>query len=292
MHHEKAMPFRTRREVLLAATAGSVAAAARESLPAVKLGPHTVSRLILGMNPISGNSHVSPQLSAEMRDYFTVANIKKLLANCERAGINAGVFRGDRHIIRLMHEYRQGGGRMQCIAVPAPEYGDFAANLREIAALEPIAIYHHGTMTDRYWMNGKIDEVYERIKIMRQSGATIGLGSHLPEVIDYVESKGWDVDFYMTCVYQIVQGDTFRDADREKMLARVRQTQKQCLIFKVYGATRHCATAETRLAALELAFRYAKPTDAVVIGMYPKVTEQVRENCRLVMRAMARTRAT
>ncbi len=110
----------------------------------------------------------------------------------------------------------------------------------------------------------------------------VGLGTHIPEVVDHVESQGWDVDFYMTCVFRIVDGDTFRDEDREKMLARVSRMSKPCLIFKVYGATRHSATPEAKRAALDLAFRYAKPSDAVVIGMFPKREEQVRENCRLV----------
>jgi len=53
----------------------------------------------------------------------------------------------------------------------------------------------------------------------------------------------------------------------------------------VYAATRHAATPAARLDALKLAFRYAKPGDAVVIGMFPKYQEQVEENCRLVIEA-------
>jgi hypothetical protein len=78
----------------------------------------------------------------------------------------------------------------------------------------------------------------------------------------------------------------FRDADREEMLKRVRQTSKPCLIFKVYGAGRHCQSPERMRDALRLVFRYAKPTDAVVIGMFPKHTEQVQENCRLTAEAI------
>ena len=71
------------------------------------------------------------------------------------------------------------------------------------------------------------------------------------------------------------------------MLARVKRARKPCLIFKIYGATRQCATPEARRAAVELAFRYAKPGDAVVVGMFPKHSEQVEENCRLVAQASA-----
>jgi hypothetical protein len=251
---------------------------------------------------VSGTSHVSPKLDDEMQDYFTAANAKKLLADCERAGINTWQSRGDHHILRLLREYRQEGGRIQWIAQTASEYADLGRNLREISALQPIGVYHHGSQTDKYWYAGKIDQTYENLKAIRQTGALVGLGTHIPEVVDYAESKGWDFDFYMTCVYNPtrtpeeaakvagheVKGEFFWDADREKMLARVSRTAKTCLIFKVYGATRQCGSPESRRAAIDLAFKFAKPQDAVVIGMFPKQQEQVKENCRLVAQAIAR----
>jgi hypothetical protein len=302
--NEVTMTTFTRRDALRASAFASMASVvkASPSLPAVPFGPHSVSRLIVGGNPISGNSHVSSQLSTEMRDYFTVVNAKKLLADCERAGINTWLARADRHIMRLLNEYRREGGRIQWIAMTALEYGDLRVNLREASAMQPIAIYLHGAQTDRYWAAGKIDQAYEDLKAIRQTGALVGLGTHIPEVVDYVESKGWDLDFYMACVYNIsrnpeeaakvaghkVEREFFWDADREKMLSRVRKVSKTCLIFKVYGATRQCATAASRQAAIDLAFKYAKPRDAVVVGMFPKYQEQVNENCRLVSEAIAR----
>lgn len=300
------MRILSRREALVTAATVTAAAAApsTESMPVVQWGPHKISRLIVGGNPVSGTSHFSSKLDAEMRDYFTAANIKKMLAECESAGINTWQSRADHHIMRMLNEYRLEGGRMQWIAQSASEYGNFRRNVAEMAALKPIGAYHHGSMTDTLWSQGKIDQVYENLKAVRQIGAQVGLGTHRPEVIDYVEAKGWDLDFYMTCVYQIQArtreeaeqvagrklegppGDFFWDPDREKMLERVRKTTKPCLIFKVYGASRNCATAESRLAALQLAFRYAKPSDAVVVGMFPKYQEQIRENCQLVKQAI------
>jgi len=286
-----------RREALLAAAA---AAAPEQRLPQVRLGPHSVSRLIVGGNPVSGFSHFSGELSREMVDYFTAANVKGLLRACEAAGINTWQSRGDKHIMRLLHEYRLEGGRIQWIAQTASEFADIPRNIREIAALRPLGIYHHGAQTDRFWAAGKIEQAREMLKVIRQTGVQVGLGTHVPEVIDYVESKAWDLDFYMTCVYNLsrtreeaervavlrVESELFWDPDREKMLARVRQTSKPCLVFKVYGAGRKCGSATEMAEALGLAFRHAKPSDAVVIGMFPKRKEQVRENCRLVARAI------
>ena len=279
-------------------------------MPTVQWGSHRISRLIVGGNPISGTSHISPQYDQEMQDYFTAANIKKLLDDCQRAGINTWQSRGDRHILRLLREYRAEGGQIQWIAQTAPEFGDFRRHLGEIAAMSPIAIYHHGVVTDQFWSQGKMDQLADRLRAMRQTGVKIGLGTHNPAVVEYVESKGWDLDFYMACVYQIgvrsreeaekvagkkLEGsasDFFWDPDRELMLQRVRETTKPCLIFKVYGAGRNCRTPESKLAALRLAFRYAKPGDAIVVGMYPKHLEQVRENCQLTVQALAQNQNT
>ena len=298
----------SRREALLGAAAVSAvrAVAAPNELPTVKLGPHTVSRLIVGGNPVSGNSHTSDGLGREMRDYFTAENVKKMLRNCEQAGINTWQSRGDKHIQRLLTEYRGEGGRIQWIAQTASELADIPRHIRELASMKAVGIYHHGSQTDKFWAAGKIEQAREMCKVMRDAGVQVGLGTHIPEVIDYVESKAWDVDFYMTCVYNLsrtkeeqeklagrkVDDQLFWHPDREKMLARVRQTTKPCLIFKVYGASRNCGSQEQMLDALRLAAKYAKPKDAIVIGMFPKHSEQVNQNCRLVMQALGETAAT
>src|SRR5512134_2911375 len=147
----------SRREALLTALGGTAAAAAAKppGVPTVPFGKHRVSRLIVGGNPVSGTSHLNNQLSREMVDYFTSANIKRMLRDCENAGINSWQSRGDKHIIRMLHEYRQEGGTIQWIAQTATEIV-FDRNLREMAAEAPIGIYHHGSLTDRLWAAGKI----------------------------------------------------------------------------------------------------------------------------------------
>ena len=291
----------SRRDLIMTALAGAAArTVSAETLPQVQIGNCRISRLIVGGNPISGNSHVSNALSQEMADYFTAARTKQLLRDCEAAGINTWQSRGDRHIMRLLREYRLEGGTIQWIVQTASEHADIPRNIRMIADMKPLGIYHHGSATDQFWQTGKIEQAREMLKVIRQAGVLVGLGTHIPEVIDHAESRGWDLDFYMTCLYNLsrsqadaeklagrqVSGELFWDPDRERMLSRVRQTKKPCLIFKVYAAGRHCGKPEQMLAALQLASGYAKPSDCFVIGMYPKTQEQVRENCRLVTEAL------
>src|SRR5260370_42476254 len=57
-------------------------------LPTIKLGPHSVTRLIIGGNPVYGFSHFNTILSAQMSSCTTPARVQELLMGCEEAGIN------------------------------------------------------------------------------------------------------------------------------------------------------------------------------------------------------------
>jgi hypothetical protein len=174
-----------------------------------------------------------------------------------------------------------------------------------------MGIYHHGTRTDRYWQEGQIDRVQDYLKCMRDSGVQVGLGTHIPEVIVHAEEKGWDVDFYMACVYNLsrkpresalvlaAQGKegTQRDPhamneeqylaeDRARMCDVVRQTPKTCLAFKILAASRNCATQADVRSAFQYAFDHIKQQDAVVVGMYPRHVDQVTLNVRHTLAAI------
>lgn len=268
------------------------------TIPTVPFGHYNISRMIVGGNPFSGNSHVSREMDEEMMDYFTTDNVKKTLRGCEAQGVNAMQLRADKHITRIIREYRQEGGKMQWIAQTCPELGDFGGGVRGAMNFAPIAIYHHGTVADNLYKEGKIDEIKRRLAVIRETGALVGLGTHMPELVEYSEEHGFDVDFYMTCVYNLSkvqressavtgvanQGEPFDEEDRAIMYKTIRSTPKTCLAFKILGATRRSATPADTEAAFAEAFANIKPTDAVVVGMYPKYADQAKENAEIVRR--------
>ncbi|HZP83588.1 MAG TPA: hypothetical protein VFB21_18230 [Chthonomonadaceae bacterium] len=270
------------------------------TLPQVRLGDHTISRLLIGGNPFSGNSHYSAEWDNDMLDYFTIENIKAALFECERQGLTAMQSRGDRHILRMLREYRNEGGKLHWIAQIASELSDLKGNIRQIAAAGAIAAYHHGTRSDNLWHAGRIDEARELLQTMRDCGLAVGMGSHIPEVIEYVEAAGWDLDFYLCSVYnlskqhresQIVAGkraeEHFDDADREKMFKVIQSVSKPCLVIKIMGAGRNCTTPEQTRETFRYTFARIKPTDAVIVGMFPKYRNQIEENARFVREACA-----
>ena len=270
------------------------------TLPTIRLGNHDVSRLIIGGNPFAAISHFSADMDRAMLDYYTMPNLQATLRRCEEVGINTVQSRGDRHQMRMVHEHRLAGGRMQWIAQTASELGDHFANIRQIASFKPIAIYIHGTFVDNSWHAGRIDRVRDEVKCIRDLGLLAGVGSHIPEVIEHCEADGWDTDFYMTCLFNLARGhkaapaveqdanadEEFPAGDPPRMCQTIRQVAKPCLAFKVMAANRNCSTPESTAAALQFAFDNIKSTDAVVVGMFPKHSDQIAENASTVRRIL------
>jgi len=269
------------------------------SLPAVTLGPHRVTRLIVGGNPFVGNSHLAPEMDRDMREYYSAERVVEALRACETAGINTVQARGDYHrVLHWIELFRRQGGTLQWVAQTASEMHDGFQNIRVLAAAGAIAIYHHGTRTDNLWHDGRIDQVRDSLACMRDSGVVVGLGTHIPEVVAYAEEHGWDVDFYMTSLYNLGRtpresavvsgrpdftGELFLESDREAMYKAIRATRRTCLVFKILGASRRCGDQEEVRAAFRETFANIKPQDAVVVGMFTKYADQVRLNVRYTL---------
>ena len=278
-----------------------------QELPQVRLGRSDwfVTRLISGGNPLCANSHFSDEMSQHMRDYFTPEQVIAYLHHLQQAGINTLQARGDYHrILHWLELFRRQGGQLHWIAQTASEMSDVFQNIRVLAAAGAIGIYHHGTQTDRFWMEGRIEAARDYLKCMRDTGVQVGLGTHVPEVIEYAEEKGWDVDFYMASFYNLsrkpresalVAGsattaqEEFLAEDPSRMCQVIRQTEKTCLAFKILGASRLCATQEEVATAFRFAFSGIKPKDAVVVGMFPKHEDQIALNIGHVMAACGPT---
>ncbi len=223
-----------------------------------------------------------------MRNYYTVERIKATLRQCEEAGINTWQSRGDNFIMRVLNEYRMEGGSLQWIAQTASERRDTISNIHQIAEMDPIAIYHHGTRTDRLYLADRFDEVERYVDEIRSIGLPAGVGTHLPEVVIHSEETGLSPDFYMLSFYNVTdKGDSYDPEDRVKATEVIRKIKRPFLAFKVMAAGRN-DPAE----ALRFAFRNIKDSDAVVVGIYTKNDpDQVFEDANIV-RELLRTRET
>lgn len=96
------------------------AAAPAATLPTVPLGPHNVSRLIVGGNPVYGYSHFNRLFSQHMTAWHTPDRVQELLRRCEQVGINT--FQNS-HAERTLQDvdcYCQAGGACTGCAWASP----------------------------------------------------------------------------------------------------------------------------------------------------------------------------
>lgn len=289
-----------------------MAAAARTVLgspavfPTLNLGGHKVSRLIIGENPFYGHSHFNIILSRLMREWSTPERVCEILRRCEAEGINTWEFTHRRDKLSDFHRHRAAGGKMQFILLSSREMGENHDLIPEMAKLKPIGIAHHGGITDRFFRAGESHKTLEFLKKVRDSGVLVGLSTHNPAVVEMAEERNWDVDFYMTCLYQINrtpeevrkllgqipitgEGDLYLPDDPARMCRVIRQTRKTCLAFKLLASGRLIGNPARIDEAFQFTLSNIKPQDGIIVGMFPKYSDEVHENAERTRRFLGAT---
>jgi hypothetical protein len=293
-------PIPTRRS-FLGATATALAAASdvgaapdSATLPRVRLGKHSVSRLICGNNCFNGNSHSSVLLNEEMRRYYSPDQVMRTLRRCQEVGIDT--WQAGFRNLPLHRRHLDEGGSLQLIAI---ENGD-PAKIDALAKGGCIALAHHGEATDRAYKTGQLDSIRDYLKRIRDSGMAVGVSSHMPAVFDVIESKGWDVDYFQTCLYErhrsaadleallgqapLPVGEVYLPKDPARMFRIIQQTRKPCLAFKILAAGRRAQMPAAVEQAFSETFSSIKSGDAVIVGMYDRLSDQPGQNAALARR--------
>ena len=264
-------------------------------LPVIRLGDHHITRLIVGSNPISGYSYMGPIMDRHMKEYFTAEQTTEFLWKCECAGINTHQFGSPEQMAGVFRTLRDRGSKMQFICLHAGEPTGMPI-MQVVKDTEPIAIVHHGGVTDRLFRAGKSQDVHDFVKRVRDAGVLAGVSAHNPACIKQIADEGWQVDLFMTCFYYLTRtpeemqkmpavatlqiGYPFFAADPLDMLKVVRQVEQPCLGFKILAAGRRCHDKQSVTEAFKFAFEHLKPTDGVIVGMYPRYHDQISENAQ------------
>ena len=233
-------------------------------------------------------------VNRQMRDYYTPEQILKTLTRCQQEGINC--WQAGSGSLELYRRLCDEGGKMHFLALAAGN----RAEIDKLARGGCIAVAHHGEVTDQLFKRGQIDKIHDYLKQVRDAGLLVGVSTHMPDVVDAVESKGWDLDYYMTCVYErhrsaedlkrllghvpIPVGEVYLTSDPPRMYKAIRNTKRPCLAFKILAAGR----LSDRRGWVEEAFRQTyqsiKPTDGAIVGIYDRYSDQVAEDAALVRR--------
>lgn len=263
-----------------------------KQLPKIKLGDLEVSRLIAGGNPIGGYSYSTSNLSRFMQEYFTVEGTANFILRCEAEGITTWQSHYSTKIRDALLTARDRGSQIQWIALLSSRND----NLKEVLNLNPVAIAHHGGVTDQLALEGKKEQVHDFVKRVHDSGLPSGISTHCPKLLGELDSEGWENDFFMGCFYYLSRtpeecrelsaeehlGYNWVRNDPGRMAAQMRKVQRPCLAFKILGAGRLCGSRNRDVNSIETAFSFAfqniKPIDGVIVGMFPVYTDEVAED--------------
>ncbi|MEJ5368825.1 MAG: hypothetical protein WHT08_10930 [Bryobacteraceae bacterium] len=293
----------TRRAFLQAAAAAPAMSAASAPLPTVKFGgKHEITRLVIGTNPLMGYSHFNRILDQCMREWMTPERRIETILAAERAGITAWQLHYQKETIETLRGVRERGSKIRTFLLSDFELHKDFSMIPEVAKLGFLGMAHHGNRTDEAFREGKMERVLEFVQRVRDTGLMAGVSTHNPAVIEWIEEKGWPVDYYMACFYHVTRtpeqtrtlmggerplGEPFLEKDPERMTRVIRQTAKPCLGFKILGAGRAGWGREQIEAAFRFAFTHIKPGDAVIVGMWPKFKDEIAENCDIVRKIHA-----
>ena len=260
------------------------------SMPLVRIGSHSVSRLVLGANPIWGYSYQGELMSKFMVNYYNDDNIIKLFRQSEQAGINTFQTNFDKRFPNVWNRYRDEGGKMNLIILYHPK----EVTVKEAAKHNPIAIVHHGGVTDNYWRNNKFQLVRDFVKEVKDTGLLAGVSCHEPDVVDRVTEEDWENDLFMACFYVMSRQEadwrkvlgfkpiqtTFYPGDPERMCLVMRRTRKPCLGFKILAGGWAAGKPQQTEQAFQYAFQNIKASDGVIVGMLPAFEDQISENAK------------
>lgn len=272
-------------------------------LPEISLGPHRVSRLIVGSNPMLGYSHLTGLVSRMMSEYFTVERIADFLGHCTRLGINTFQSSYDAKLEEALDKFRENGGQIQWICLANRELlTERNALQRVVQRHHPLGVVHHGWPCDRHFRAGTMDRVHDFCKMARDLGVLVGVSTHNPQILRYLHRQHWEeVDFYMASCHFVSRTreelqeklghvlvpdnrEVYLEEDPPAMFEAVRETDKPVLVYKILAAGRYCTGPEAVENRFRFAFQHIKPTDAVIVGMFPRFEDQARMNVEFTLR--------
>jgi hypothetical protein len=298
------------KQTALAASSAAVLARRAEAadtptLPTIKLGSHTVSRLIIGGNPIYGYSHFNKLLSQHLTTWHTPKRVLELLKRCEEVGINTWQNSYAERTLQDLDRFREAGGKMHWLCLGKPDWDEHPERIDAAARRKPIGIAPHGSLAERLHRQNKLTVLTDLLKRIRDKGVLVGLSAHNPALIELAEEKDWHVDYYMCCLYYLTRprqefqkllgkdlplGEIYLPTDPPRMFKVIQATRKPCLAFKVLAAGRRVSTPAEVRAGFATALANVKPTDALIVGMYQQFGDQVGTNAALVRELCAKSR--
>lgn len=268
------------------------------TLPKISFCDHQISKLVIGDNPIYGYSHFNQLLSQHQKEYHTPERVVATLKRAEEAGINGWQNSLTERSLSDLQRYRNEGGTINwfCLS-PGGLWYDEPDAVFEAAKHDPFGMAPHGGgVGHRCLRENRLDHLQNILKRIRDTGALVGLSVHDPKLLHIAEDEAWDIDYYMTGLYNLhggaekfrekfgyaALGEIYAREDRDEMCKAIQRTDKPCLVFKVLAAGRTIGSPQQIREEIQFALEHIKPIDPLLLGMYQQFGDQIGQNAQLI----------
>ncbi len=268
------------------------------TLPKVSFYEHEISKLLIGDNPIYGYSHFNKLLSQHQQSFHTPEQVVATLKRAEEAGINAWQNSVTQRSLSDLQLFRDSGGKMHWFCLSwSSEWYDQPDKVFEDVKHKPFGMAPHGGgVGQRCLRENRLDLLQDILKRIRDTGVLVGLSVHDPKLVHIAEDERWDIDYYMTALYNLhggtqkftekfgyaPLGEIYAREDRDEMCKAIQRTDKPCLIYKVLAAGRTIGSPQQIRAEVKFAIENSKSNDVLLLGMYQQFGDQIGENAALV----------
>ena len=241
------------------------------SFPRTEVGGVSLPRLIIGCNWISGFSHKSAARDMMIRaEHRSPEPTAEIFATFLESGVDAvlGLFEVDKNLQKAVDLAQAKTGKgMIIIDEPIINVDDSAIARRE-AELEikkcaargaKFCLPLHSCVEQLVNKNTEtIDRLPDYLSMIRDAGMIPGLSAHMPEVIQYADRNGYDVETYI----QIFNCMGFLMQVEIESVARIIHAAKKPVI-----AIKPCAAGRTTpYVGLNFAYNAIREQDMVCIG--------------------------
>ncbi|NOR65845.1 MAG: hypothetical protein GQ528_00630 [Woeseiaceae bacterium] len=225
-----------------------------KGLPAGKIGPVKISRVICGGNLIGGYAHSRDLLYASslLDHYFTDEKIIETLQICEENGINTIITNSDSAGL-LKKYWDERGGQIQWIAQCVAKTDDPTGDVKKAIDGGATGAFLIGNVGDLWARNERVDLIGKVVDFIKENGIIAGCGGHNLRTPMACEEAGLDTDFYMKThhstdywsrrqpdqhkdVIDNYRADNYWDKYPEKTVEFMKTMEKPWIAYKVLAA--------------------------------------------------------
>lgn len=184
-------------------------------LPKGKLGNLTVSRMIMGCNPIIGQSHGRDLVYAN--DLMRAYNTEQKILDTIDLGVQAGI---DTLLLTIesypyLNKYNElHNSKIQGICMVDLPARDLLSDINRAMALKPTSIYIHGRVADIFIRDGKKDDLSKAMEYIQKQGLQAGMGAHCIETVEACEKEGIPLDYYLKTFHHDKYWSALTEEDR------------------------------------------------------------------------------